>query len=231
MEDREGQQPGQVISPSGTVPEQPQQAASTPEPARTTEPASPPVNEQTSQELPTSWQFNTENQAAQAAPANQPAQPPAPPNAQVSWTASEFIAHDKTASWYGLLVLGGIIIAALIYLLTHVWSSAIMVLVIMIVFGVVAARKPRVLTYGLDNSGIHIGNKLYPYGDFKSFAVMDEGGISGIWLMPLKRFMAPITVYYPPSDEDKILDVLVSYLPLEQRDHDMVDKFMRKVRF
>jgi hypothetical protein len=106
-----------------------------------------------------------------------------------------------------------------------------MMVIVTVLFGVFAARKPRTLNYALDDAGIHIGQKFYSYGDFKSFSVLDEGGLNAIWLMPLKRFMPSLTIYYAPNDEDKIMRVLSSFLPFEDRDHDMVDRLMRKVRF
>ena len=175
-----------------------------------------------SQSPSTPWQFNSE--ADHATPVQ-------PHHDTITWTASEFIAHEKTSSWYVLLGLGAIIFAAVVYLFTKDILSIIVIFIFAAVFGYFAARKPRVLTYSLDGGGLHIGDKFYPYADFRSFAVMDEGGINAIWLMPLKRFMPSLTIYYAPNDEDKIMDTLASYLPFEERDHDMVERLMRRVRF
>ncbi len=172
------------------------------------------------------WQFNPADQAPIASQVPQAVSP-----AAVNWTASEFIAHDKTTGWYTTLAVGGLVLAVLIFLLTRDWISTAVIVIITVVFGVFAARQPRVLNYALDSSGLHIAEKFYSYTDFKSFSVLEEGGIRAIWLMPLKRFMPSITVYYAPNDEDKILDVLASYLPFEERDQDLVDKLIRKVRF
>ncbi len=49
--------------------------------------------------------------------------------------------------------------------------------------------------------------------------------------MPLKRFMPPITLYYPPDQEDAVINALAAYLPHEDRTHDPVDRLMRKIRF
>lgn len=202
--------PGHVVEPSSSETEKPRQQG--PKPDRQPDSASTP------------WQFKADDNAAERPrPTSQPS--------SVSWTASEFIAHDKASGWYGLLALGGALGAAIIYLLTRDIITTGMIIIVTVLFGVFAARKPRVLDYGLDGSGIHIGQKFYPYGDFKSFSVIDEGSISGIWLMPLRRFMPNLTIYYAPDDEDKILNVLSQYLPFEDRQHDMVDRFLRKVRF
>lgn len=149
----------------------------------------------------------------------------------VSWTASEFVANQKTGGWFVLLAVAALVGCTAIYFLTRDIISAIMIATVAAAFGFLATRQPRILTYKIDTTGIHIGGKFYPYQTFKSFSVVDEGALSSILLMPLKRFMPPISVYYAPEDEDKITDVLGDFLPFEARQHDMVDRFMRKIRF
>lgn len=106
-----------------------------------------------------------------------------------------------------------------------------MIVVVAIMFGVFAARQPRVLAYQLDHSGIRIGDKFYPYSEFKSFSVLDEGPVSSILLLPLKRFMPGVSMYYPPEQEEKIVTVIANYLPHEEREPDPLDRLMRKMRF
>src|SRR3989344_5883044 len=87
----------------------------------------------------------------------------------VSWTASEFIAHDKSAGWYITLAFGSIALAAAVYLFSRgdLVSTAV-VFIVATVFGIFAARKPRELQYVVDNKGIQIGDKLYPYSKLRS---------------------------------------------------------------
>ena len=149
----------------------------------------------------------------------------------VSWSASEFIAHQKSASWYIVLAVGAVLAAAIIYILSRDKISTVMIIIVAASFGFFASRKPRTLQYMVDEKGISIGSKLYPYELFKSFAIMDEGAFSSLVLLPLKRFMPSISVYCPPDNEDDIVDILGAYLPEEQLSHDMLDRLLRKVRF
>jgi hypothetical protein len=173
------------------------------------------------------WQFHAE-ESQQAA--SQPLATSKPINPH-EWTASEFIQHDKSAAWYMILALGAALLAAAVYLLTKDKISAGMIIIIAIVFGVFAARKPRELTYQVDKTGVHIGGKAYPYGNFKSFAVVEEGALESVWLMPLKRFMPIISIYFPAEDKDKIIDVVGAYLPVQEHQLDSVDKLMHHLRF
>ncbi|MEO5627550.1 MAG: hypothetical protein ABIQ89_01530 [Candidatus Saccharimonadales bacterium] len=149
----------------------------------------------------------------------------------ITWSASEFIAHQKNFGWYVLLGLAGLAAAAVIYLLTHDIFSTAMVILVVIVLAIFAARKPRTLDYQVDSAGVHIGKKSYAYDEFKSFSVIDEGPFSSITFMPLKRFMPGISVFYEPDDEKQIVEVLSGYLPIEEGRKDAVDRFMHKIRF
>jgi hypothetical protein len=167
-------------------------------------------------------------------PPAQPAQqPPSPANEEnyVEWTGSEFIAHHKGFSWYAILFLGAFALAGLIYLLTKDFVAAGVVVFAALVLAVAGAHKPRMLAYRLDNAGLTIGQKSYPYANFKSFAVIDEGPFASIIFIPLKRFMPPVNIYFPPESAQDIMDVLSVKLPIEQRPPGMVDTAVRRIRF
>jgi len=175
------------------------------------------------------WQYTP---SSQQQPVNQvPTAMPMPAPQEVQWTASEFVAHNKNASWYGLLALGAVLLAAIIYFITHDTISAGIIVLVALLLGISAARKPRVLHYQVNGGGLAIGEKFYPYAEFKSFSVMQEGAFSSIMFLPLKRFMPPISIYYDPKDEERIVDVLSFYLPMEARAHDLVDSLIKRIRF
>jgi hypothetical protein len=94
-----------------------------------------------------------------------------------------------------------------------------------------ASRKPRVLTYEVSSQGIKIGEKLYQYNSLKSFAVIEEGSINSIDILPLQRFMPGISMYYEPQDEPAIVEALGTYLPREERKQPAIDKLMHRIRF
>lgn len=148
----------------------------------------------------------------------------------ISWTASEFIAHSKTFGWYAILGLITTAVALLAYFLADIITTVI-VIVVSILFGYMASRKPRELPYSVDPEGIHVDKKLYPYGNFKSFSIVQEEGIESIWLMPLQRFSPGLSIYFAPQEGQKIVDYLGNQLPFEERKLDALDKFMHRIRF
>ena len=174
------------------------------------------------------WQYNPEpvdhaNSGATTGRAKAPK--------EVSWTASEFIAHQKSASWYWLLALAAFLGAGVVYLFTRDEISAGMILIVALMLGIFARRKPRTLQYQIDTNGIHIGTKSYGFMEFKSYSIIDEGALNSISLLPLKRFSPGVSMYYDPQDEEKITALLANYLPVEVGQKDAIDRLMHKIRF
>jgi hypothetical protein len=149
----------------------------------------------------------------------------------VSWTASEFVAHEKSAGWYGGLIIAALLLSALVFLITRDAVSVGVVIVAALLLSVYAAHQPRQLEYRIDRRGIAIGSKYRTYDEFKSFSIVPEGAFSSIVFIPLKRFGPALTIYYDPADEEKILAVLANQLPFDQARRDMVDSLMRRIRF
>jgi len=176
--------------------------------------------------------FRAEQPQQQEDPSN-----PSPPAAEsaadqdITWTASEFIAHDKSSGWYGMLVLGTLAAAGLAFLVTRDYVSVAVVIVAGMVLGVYAGHQPRQLEYKLDKKGFSIAGKRHAFNEFRCFTVEPEGAFAGITFMPLKRFAAPITIYYAPDDEKKVMDLLSAQLPFEEYRADAVDNLMKRIRF
>lgn len=151
----------------------------------------------------------------------------------ISWTASEYIAHDKSPFWYVSVSLMVLAFAGLILILDGVdsWLSPLLIVLAGIIFMVAASRKPQILEYLVDDSGVHVGKKLFYYSQFKSFSLVQEGPIMTIILTPLQRFMPSLTIYYETKDQESIVEVLSLYLPHETKKLDFIDNLMRKIRF
>lgn len=167
----------------------------------------------------TRWSFHEEQDF------NQPNLKP------VSWTASEFIAHHKSTGWYALLALCAGLVAAAVYFLTKDEISTAMVALVSVGLAIFGARKPRVLNFQVDESGVTIGKNFYGYEQFRSFSIIDEDAVNSIYLTPLKRFMPGLTIYYAAKDEQRIIETISTFLPHEERTPDFIDNLMRKIRF
>jgi hypothetical protein len=218
-------QPGTVIAPGATPPA----------PAPPTEPVQP-----TTAPAPDVPEAPAPAEEAPEPPEQPQPDEPAPPeddqpadggDRSVTWTASEFVAHDKSAGWYISLLAGTLLLAVLFFFLTKSLVTVAVVVVSGLLLGIYGARQPRQLEYRLDKSGVNIGPKHHGYDEFRSFSVVPEGAFESIVFMPLKRFAVPTTVYYAADDESKILAILTDQLPFEEHRGDAVESLMRHIRF
>lgn len=150
---------------------------------------------------------------------------------EIVWTASEFVAHDKSFGWYMTLAAVAVLLSVGVYFLTRDYVSSGVVIFAAIVFGVYGSHKPRQLEYRLNHQGIKIDKKVYNFNDYRCFSVIQEEAFSSITLMPLRRFAPPLSLYFAPEDEEKILNLLSTVLPFEERKRDAVDALMHRIRF
>ena len=152
------------------------------------------------------------------------------PLPEVHWTASEFIAHEKSPLWYMALAATSAVLMAFAIFVVHDVVAVVSIALIAILFGAVASHKPRTMQYTIDSTGITIGKKVFSYGEFKSFGLVKEEAFSNITLAPLKRFSPPLSIYYPPEEEENIVQVLSAYLPIAPVQSDMIDALLRRIR-
>lgn len=158
-------------------------------------------------------------------------QPLQQPTIDLHWEASEYIHHTKNFSWYFVYVAVMLVLLALAYFVTHSWTFIALVIVMSIAIGIYANRPPRTLHYGLTNSGIQIDQTVYKYADFRAFGIMNDGGLYSIMLIPAKRFLPAVSIYFAEDDGEDIVDILGARLPMEEIHLDVVDRLVRRLRF
>ena len=155
---------------------------------------------------------------------------PPPRDTSIVWTASEYIEHERGAGWYLVLLLVTAVIAGISYLLFKDYVTVGIIVVLGVIVAIAVGRKPRQVQYQLSRQGIQVGEKTYNYSQFRSFSIIREGTLSSIELMPLKKLMIPVSAYFGPADEERIVDIIGQYLPYEERQMELVDKLSRRLR-
>lgn len=152
------------------------------------------------------------------------------PSEPLSWQASEYVHHDKQAIWY--IALGAVTIALLaLAIFMQAWTFAALVVVLGVGIGVLAGRPPHTVQYILSEGGLRVDEKTFAYHDFRAFGVIQEDAFASIILMPTKRFMPAVNVYFPSEMGEQIVDIFGAFLPMEPIELDFVDKLARKLRF
>jgi hypothetical protein len=148
----------------------------------------------------------------------------------VSWQAQEYIHQEKSGLWFVLFGIIIFVLMALAILLMKSWTFAVLLVVIAVVILFFAKRPPRIMSYSLSNKGLHIGDQLHTFSDFRAFGVIHDGQEYSIMLIPTKRFLPGVSVYFPEEAGEQIVDALGSRLPMQELHLDIVDKIVRALR-
>lgn len=158
--------------------------------------------------------------------------PVAEPHAgPVTWQASEYIHHEKDGVWFiGLIVVSVVLVALSIFLIKS-WTFTALIVVMAASVVIYARRPPRTLTYSLSYQGLAVNEKTYSLNDFRAFGIVQDGPLFSIVLIPVKRFMPSVNVYFPQEQGEKIVDVLGESVPMEHIELDAIDKLVKKLRF
>ena len=149
----------------------------------------------------------------------------------MSWQASEYVQHDKDGMWFAVLGFVAVALLGLDYVLIRSWTFALLIVVMAVGVGVMARRAPRILSYSLSSASLQIDDKHINLRDFRAFGVLQEESMYSIRLIPKKRFMPAVNVFFPPEYGEKIVDAVGLTLPLEHIEHDFVDNLAQKIRF
>jgi hypothetical protein len=164
-------------------------------------------------------------------PAAVPGPVPVTNRVDLSWEASEYIHHAKSPMWFVGYIGIMLVLLAVAYFLTQAWTFMILVVVMAVAIGVFATRPPRTLHYALTDSGVQIESSGYHYSDFRAFGIINDGALYSIMLIPVKRFMPAVNIYFAEQDGEKIVDILGSRLPMQELHLDAIDQLMRRLRF
>lgn len=178
------------------------------------------------------WQPEQPSMPEAPGPAVQSELDPASANMQpLSWQASEYIHHEKAGGWYAALFgLAAVLVAIDLFLIKSVTFS-ILIVVMAFAVAVIARRPPRVMTYLLSPLGIRINDRTFNLHEFRAFGIVQEQAMYSIRLIPNKRFMPLVSVYFPPELGEQIVDMFGSSLPMEDLKLDFLDQLTEKIRF
>ncbi len=149
----------------------------------------------------------------------------------ITWEASESVHHEKDGLWFMAILAGGALLSLISIFLIRSITFTVLIVVMVIALFVLAKRPPRVLRYQLDGRGITINEKAYSFHDFKAFGIVQDGPFYYVSLIPLKRFMPGIDVYFPEEYGEDIVDILGEFIPMKTIEPDFLDKITKQLRF
>jgi len=149
----------------------------------------------------------------------------------LSWESPEFIVYQKTIWWY--LAAALIFLALLVYsVITKDWMMLAVFLIAALVIFQYSQTKPKIKETIITEEEVQVGERVYPYGDLRSFWIASGKEGATLYLQKKNRFSSLIPIRISDQNPDKIKEVLSQYLILEPiEEEDILDRISRLLRF
>lgn len=155
---------------------------------------------------------------------------PAIDQQSMQWQAEEYIHHPKGYGWIVGLVIVTVLLASLAVWL-QAWTFVLLVVLLGIAIGIYAYRPPRTISYVLSGAMLEIDSRPYPLKNFRAFGILSKGDFHTIMLLPAKRYMPPIHIYFSDNEGEQLVDILGALLPMEPLRHSTIDVLMDLLKF
>lgn len=149
--------------------------------------------------------------------------------ALIRWQGTEYLHQDQTKTWYIVLGIIAVALMVLAIVLMKSLSFALLIPVMAATLIVYTRRPPAINDYILSRKGLHVNDKLYPFGQFKSFSIVQNRGVNSVVLVPRKRFQVAQTLYFPEEVGEQLVDMLAARLPVREGAPDMIDRFLARL--
>jgi hypothetical protein len=213
-------------TPPQSLPEVPTAEPSAVESAYTSQPSV-----DSSSQMPVTAPLETQQDTEESSEQELLTRKPVIADYMLEWSASEYIEHKKTMIWYIVLLLIAAGLLAVAILVLHEYTFAALVIVMTIAIVLWARRPAQEIAYKLQPDGVWVGQKFFPFHNFRAFGVVQDSATYSVMLLPVKRFAPGVTIHFPTELGEQIVDVLGSVMPMETIKPDFIDKLSKRLNF
>ena len=162
---------------------------------------------------------------------------------EVTWKIEEPNLTPKTTEWFWAL---GILAFALIVFSILLKNYLLIIIVALTIFIIYSSKnkKLELINFRLDNDGLYIEHKFYPYDSFESFWIFParlndyapsrSGGEAHTdeereLALRYKRHLAPLLIVpFHNNDESRIRKILNKYLPESEEQESLIDLLRKR---
>lgn len=147
----------------------------------------------------------------------------------VNWSAPDLLIGKKSKTWFLWFFVIVAILAGL-SIWQQLWTFTALILVsAAAIFITRRDDQSSLIGYSLSTRGVYIGNSFHSYDEFKGFGIIKETNLYSIVFIPKKRFSPSTSIYFNKEDGEKITDIIGARLPMEEIEHDLIDRIIRKI--
>ncbi len=151
-------------------------------------------------------------------------------NEKLEWSHLEYEEKERNTDWFWAL---GIIVVAISVtsIIYQNYFFAILIILSGILIAVFAVKKPEMVHYEINQKGLMIKNRLYPYEKIKSFWVQTEKNPT-LFIKSERIFMPIISLPIEESSVNEIKNIMLSnQLPEEEMHEHISEKIMESLGF
>ena len=152
------------------------------------------------------------------------------PLEKLEWSAPEYKEKERTRDWFWAL---GVIIvtASLTSVIFGNYFFAVLVILGGVLLGFFAIRKPEIISYEINNRGLKIKTRLYPYENIQSFWVALEK-TPMLFIKSERMFMPIISMPIDGATANDIRAIMLAQnIPEEEMREHVSEKIMEVLGF
>jgi hypothetical protein len=144
---------------------------------------------------------------------------------KISWNTVEYLHKEKNPDWYWIVSIITISIALISIILNNI-IFAILIIISSFTLALFASKKPEVITITLDSAGVLMGKNRYLYKDLDSFWIEVRDSYPRILFKSKKIIMPYVVILIEDTDQEKIKEFLLEYLPEEEHSEPLLEKIL-----
>lgn len=149
---------------------------------------------------------------------------------KLEWSALEYEEKEREADWFWAL--GTIVVASsLAAIIYGNYFFAVLLVISGILLGFFAIKKPDMVSFELNDKGLKVRTRFYPYENIKSFWVQTEPK-PVLFIKTERVFMPIIAVPLEESFSTSVRDTFLSKnVPEEEMKEHVSEKIMESLGF
>jgi len=151
-------------------------------------------------------------------------------NILISWTAREFVYHEKSKGWFvglGILSFAFFIVA----LLMENYLFAFIIIITAGLIAMMAAKKPKNIKIAISNKGIYINDDHQSYEKISSFWIFEEDEDKKLSLANKTWPKIPRLVMLESQDPQTVREILKEFIEEREHNETTADIIAKKVQF
>jgi hypothetical protein len=148
----------------------------------------------------------------------------------VQWQAREFEKRNKNAKWFLSVAFGALIFITISLMMQNFIFAFLLILIVFTLF-IYALKDPRLINFKIDEEGIWIDEKLYPFEELKSFWVFCRPPVKELSLHSKKWLLPFIKIPLGQQDCAEIRELLTQVLPEEKQEESTLDNVAKFLKF